>query len=580
MATSSSFSFEQIEAKAHEREWLRLNHYVQSGQTYQSKIRGPFFLSPNGANDPRGELEATLQQMFSADPELRKKNQCKYLARREFILRSFKVAPHLIESCEFSKDWLERLHSTEVSLVFASAYLESAASSFGHTFLKLHNPENKNSLELVDYGINFAARTNQTEGALYAWYGLLGYFPGTFGLSPYHQMIKEYVSLEGRDIWEYKLSLTPKQVQRMLFHLLELEGSYFDYYFLDDNCSFQILKLLEVADPELSLVGDEVPWLIPIDSVKMLSSSQGLVTNLEYRASLRTEFEHRKAQQDLASRRRVLTASSKDLSVAELELKQTYISLLAHENFKLYQQQQYELSQERASRGSVVPLRIDRPLDPITSAPSMAVSLGVLERDKNIRSVLAFRPAFRAILSRESKTTWTEVEALNAEISSVNSGIWSLEKFTILKIFNSQGVDSFFQPLSWGAELGAERAWPREEVAGGVFKGRLGFSFDFGKNSRHRLSAMNVLGFFPQAGSSSEIEGGAEARMLSAWATSLRTDLSAEITTRSQKESTLFRAQAVLDLTSAIELRTTLVSRRRDELTQVDKILQIFWGWN
>ena len=37
----------------------------------------------------------------------------------------------------------------------------------------------------------------------------------------------------------------------MLKHLWELQGIAFDYYYFDENCSWQLLGLLEVARPSL-----------------------------------------------------------------------------------------------------------------------------------------------------------------------------------------------------------------------------------------------------------------------------------------------------------------------------------------
>jgi len=66
-------------------------------------------------------------------------------------------------------------------------------------------------------------------------------------------LVKEYGDFENRDIWEYRLQLTAAQTERLLMHVWELKESYFDYFFFTENCAYQLLPLLEVANPELHL---------------------------------------------------------------------------------------------------------------------------------------------------------------------------------------------------------------------------------------------------------------------------------------------------------------------------------------
>lgn len=83
----------------------------------------------------------------------------------------------------------------------------------------------------------------------------MGGYPGLFALVPYQEKLSEYRSLENRDLWEYRLNLTQAETERMVEHVWELKQIKFDYFFFDENCSYRLLELLQVARPSLRLTG-------------------------------------------------------------------------------------------------------------------------------------------------------------------------------------------------------------------------------------------------------------------------------------------------------------------------------------
>src|SRR5690606_9684896 len=94
-----------------------------------------------------------------------------------------------------------------------------------------------------------AAETDETNGVVFAAKGLFGGYPGLFSITPYYEKVKEYNDLENRDIWEYELAFTPAETRRLLEHAWELGQVNFDYYFLSENCSYQLVALMDVARP-------------------------------------------------------------------------------------------------------------------------------------------------------------------------------------------------------------------------------------------------------------------------------------------------------------------------------------------
>ncbi len=455
------------------RHWLRLNHYKKSiFGNYKSAVRGPFFLSPEGEVSPEKELAATILAMFSDDSLLRKKTQCRYLARREFIASQLKIPQENLEVCEFSSDWMKRLGAQKISLVFASSFMESAGSSFGHTFLKLNNPQHQGGLELTDYGLNFSARTSDTQGAMYAINGLLGRFPGAYGLLPYHQMMKDYINLEGRDVWEYSLNLTPAEVQRLIYAVLEIEGGYFDYYFLDDNCSFQLLKLLEIARPELELAGDDELFVIPLDTVKKIQSIDGLIETESYRPSLQSQFRsylkkvNRESQikiknyfdeAALSTARSDATAWSNEWSTDELDLAQLYIDIKRSSDPTKYKFAKDQISRARSRRGQVSQDQLRKPASPVGSPDSTSLGLGSYDKLGRSGAELNWRFAFHDLLERDDGAAkWSSLEVLNFRWrrESVSEKFY-LDEVRLLDMLSTSDVNPLFQPVSWGVRLGA-----------------------------------------------------------------------------------------------------------------------------
>ena len=450
-------------------QWYRLNHYrkeVWGG--YRSTIRGDFFINEQGGSDAKAELEATLDRMFSDNLQTRKKYQCRYLARRDFLVNALQISHGQLELCEFSVDWLKRLGAQKISLIFASSYMNSAASSFGHTFLKLNNPDNQGGLELVDYGLNFSARTPDADGPMYAINGLFGNYPGAYNMLPFHQMMKDYINLEGRDIWEYELNLTPEETRRLIYAVLELEGTYFDYYFLDDNCSFQVLKLLEIARPELNLAAENELFMIPLDSLKRINSIDGLVKNRIYRPSLQRQFREYQKKFDRGAQLKIKeffdsTDNSKrpnsslvSWTTEELNLAQIYVDLMRLSDSRVYKSKRDDVARTRAHRVNVEIPDLKTPLSPEGSPDSSSTGLGYFESEGRMGQEFALRFAFHDLLEPDiGAASWSHLEVLGLRWRfEDNVSKNYIRDFSILDILSTSPVSPMFQPISWGVRLG------------------------------------------------------------------------------------------------------------------------------
>ena len=275
-ADTASYVDELLDA-AHEqnlskdRYWNILLHYKKTLFGVESVIDDPdFFLSENGKTDPEGELDALIRAFFDPAHAQDAPPICRFFGRYTWVKE--KLQPDAEKIPVFHCESVEKLEPRSATLVFPTYYLNNPASMFGHTFI---NIETGYSHILLTDAVNYAAYAGDAGGFKYAVYGMFGGFQGYFSILPYYKKIKEYSDIDQRDIWEYRLNLTPDELKKMLYHIWELEGIGTDYYFFDENCSYHLLFLLEAARPSLQLTDAYGLWVIPIDTVKDMKA-QGL----------------------------------------------------------------------------------------------------------------------------------------------------------------------------------------------------------------------------------------------------------------------------------------------------------------
>lgn len=288
---SEARAFDRPSEIASSSYWLRLLHYTSNrfGAAH-SEIESPeFFLSPDGKLDPLAELNASIaafQQPASASyGPYGQHPQCAFPERFRFLSERLGLKITALPCPEFEK-FKKGVQASTMSIVFAAPYMGNPASMFGHTFLRL----NAGETELTSASISYDALPTDDKGLLYALRGLTGGYRGVFSIQPFYSKIKTYSELENRDLWEFRLALSPLQIERLVAHLWELGGSHFDYYFIDENCSYQLLSLLEIANPKWSLVEHFHFATIPLDTIRMLNAESGALGDFRMRRSLYSRF--------------------------------------------------------------------------------------------------------------------------------------------------------------------------------------------------------------------------------------------------------------------------------------------------
>ncbi|MCA9547481.1 MAG: DUF4105 domain-containing protein, partial [Myxococcales bacterium] len=232
---------------ADDPQWWALLHYRQGtfGPYSEADGRG-FFFAAEGHRDPHAELAATLRALFrpavapprdpqAIPPPAQRHPQCNFPARFAWLNARLGFDPARLprQPCPGYDRWRHALGATGATLVFADAYLNSPASMYGHTFLRLD--QGRQGSPLLSYAVNFSAAAANTGGLLYAVLGLTGGFDGYYSTTPYYMKVQEYSNVESRDLWEYRLALAPAELERLVAHAWELGSTTFDYYFFDEN---------------------------------------------------------------------------------------------------------------------------------------------------------------------------------------------------------------------------------------------------------------------------------------------------------------------------------------------------------
>ena len=296
---------EKIHKLSHENQWLRLLHYNRRFPFWQfhSVVDGKdFFFAPNGGEDPEAEMRATIEAFGKNIEHGRNKNhpQCAFPVRYEFLRKELGSVIAAPVACPKLDTFMSNFSPKSATLIFSSAYPNNPASIFGHTLIRVNSRPSVNGehkLDMLDKSINFAAHVPPDAGSFeFMWRGLTGGYYGRFSLIPYYAKLNEYTNSESRDLWEYDINLTEEETIRLIKHTWELEAnSDYEYYFLDENCSYMMLELLEAVKPEWRITDVGID-AIPGETVKKLTDIPGAITNVVYRPSLQKKLMYRYAK--------------------------------------------------------------------------------------------------------------------------------------------------------------------------------------------------------------------------------------------------------------------------------------------
>ncbi|WP_422422523.1 DUF4105 domain-containing protein [Pseudomonas sp. GZD-222] len=471
-----AFDDARLAQLAADRYWISLGHYetakLGGWRSYVDDRR--FFLSEDGAHHPDQELRATLQALYAPANLGDKHAQCVFPARTRWLREQLQLDDLPAPDCKEFTQWYKDVSPHSAVMIFPAAYLNSPSSMFGHTLLRIDQADvQSNETALLSYAINFGAYIEGNDNSiLYAWKGLMGGYPGLFALVPYQEKLSEYRSLENRDLWEYRLNLTPEETGRMVEHVWELKQIQFDYFFFDENCSYRLLELLQVARPSLDLTSQFPLTAIPTDTVKAVKQS-GLVERIDYRPSRERELLERAKPLDSAEQQQVLAVSADTT-----HLQSPAFTALPRERQALIQDAAYRLERYRANgqerdpartqrsfellrainRNPAPELDIERPGLPEDGHQSRTWQLGAGTREDRAFAEYGLRMAYHDLNDNAyGFPLGAQIEILQLKVRQYENNDWQVQRLDLATIRSLTPRNDLLQPWSWQVTGGLER---------------------------------------------------------------------------------------------------------------------------
>src|SRR3989338_4713419 len=506
-----------------DRYWQVLLHYKPATTCFESLIDdSQFFLSPEGKTNPKAELEATIIALFQSDKKGDEHPKCRFIARYEWLKTEISFNELLFSNitCKEYNKIAEIIQPKSVVFVFPASYMNNPASMFGHTLIMI---DSSHESKLLSYAANYAAYVEDDIGFLYAFRGIFGFYKGYFKVFPYYERVKEYNDTEQRDMWEYNLNLTEKEVDRMFKHLWELKDIYSYYYFFDENCSYNLLFLLEAARPSLQLTDNIKPWVIPVDTIRIVKDS-GVTENIKFRPAKATKIRHIASLLEENHQKLALKIANQALEPENIHSDETYTNLRSKEDYEnppvspfskwglqyppfskggqegfeykspndtdkikildlatetvQYKYNNRELTQDAYSKLFLAILRersklgapeessynTQIPTPPEDGHLSNRLSLGLGIQDDILFQEIQLRPAYHSLTDPDQGyVEGSQIVFADTTLRYYNDGRIRLESFDMIDISSFSPRSNFFQPLSWKIKTGFSRKTYHDE---------------------------------------------------------------------------------------------------------------------
>ncbi|MFP1680186.1 DUF4105 domain-containing protein [Alloalcanivorax sp. C16-2] len=518
-----------LETLAEQPRWRALLH-INPGATLRDRQRSyvdddDFFLAADGADDPLAELRATRRALAPAGAAER----CRFPARYRFLAEQLGWDdPAPFAHCADYQEWRAAVHAKRAVLVFPASYLNSPSSMFGHTLMRLDQGDD--GAVWLSWAINFGAVTTEDDNSLfYIYRGLAGGYPGRFNLVPYVQKIQQYSNMESRDIWEYTLDLDQGEIDWMIDHLWELKDINFDYYFFDENCSFRLLELVEVARPGSGLLDDLRFAELPVNTVRSLDQ-EGLVTERHYRPSKEQELQALSERLDRDERvlaRRLADDPGLADSAAFQAYPETRRALMARTAYRYvrFVNRKAARTEDVAGRSFALLSLVNRlpavpepapagrtPPEQGHGSQMLAVAGG--QRGADDFGELTYRLTYHDLLdNRAGFLDGAQIQGLGITLRGTESQAVDLEALDVVSIRSLAPRTEFAKPLSWYVEGGLERVRAGRRRLARYVQGGAGASWRLGNLQPYLLAsarAENNSDFAPLITTG----GGAEAGIL------------------------------------------------------------------
>ncbi|OAU98786.1 MULTISPECIES: DUF4105 domain-containing protein [Moraxella] len=261
--------------------WRRLLLFQDTPVEHDnSSIDNPkFFLAQNGRHDAHAELIATLSAMQRGDSDA----ICRFVARTHFLTQV--LAAQDIDSgiddrqCSDFHAFAGTLNAKRLSLIFAEEHPNNIASAFAHVLMRVDDGQDEDKAATA---INYTVQPNKADGVLVSTAkSIIGGYLGVMEIMPYQKKADDYLVKDERDLWQFSLNLTPKEVTQIVRHIWEVKEMKRPYFFTHDNCATEIVRLIDVVRPKGHVQADIGNVVIPSRIAAILSQA-GMVTDQKF----------------------------------------------------------------------------------------------------------------------------------------------------------------------------------------------------------------------------------------------------------------------------------------------------------
>lgn len=449
-------------------QWLALLQYEKDGKGYQSLISDPaFFLTGGGRHNPEAELDAMLRGVLLSDNASGDHMSCRFPARARYLRKELGLKENNnYEMCPWYDISRGIENSTEVKLVFPAPQPRGAGAMFGHILIRFDRTGTPN---LLSPSINYAAYTARAGLAETVWKGLTGGFKGYYSLQPYYRKLNEYSEMEDRDLWEYRVRLAPDEVKMIALHAVELRGISTEYYFLDENCGYAMLKMLEVARPALELsrkFSEKLPILVIPSDIIQTAWSAGILDSPEYKASPATKINFL-AENSSGEEKQFATMLLKNTDFQEVDTPKSKSYSLAAQTLK-YRFSKLEITQEEFTEPFRKLSKVNQvatlPETPVPEPPHEGhsagrISVGLGYGASTPYLEIGIRPAYHGL--NEPPAGYPPASELRlfdiAGRLNLQDGSPYLQYFDVISMRSIAASNPFTQSLSWLVYLGGNR---------------------------------------------------------------------------------------------------------------------------
>lgn len=493
-------------------QWFHLLHYRPHGLLATMKSENDstnFFVHPDGKQDALAELQAEVELFSLVNQKNNDSLQCQFPARYQWLKQFF---PNWLDQpCSELNEWKTEIDAHQLTLIFPASYLNSPSSMYGHTLIRLDR-EDESKSKLLSYSVNFAANADPTDNELvFSYKGLAGGYPGVVSVLPYYAKVNEYSHLEHRDVWEYRLDLTDKEVDQFVNHIWETKETEFDYFFFDENCSYRLLALLDAASERIDVAKDFSVKAMPVDTIRSLINTDR-VEYVDYRPSSGVMLNQQQAQLSSSqkewakqiSQNPSLANDEKFLLLNDFERAQVLEVAISYLRYLVVKKKQHSPVNRKRSlallsaRSKIAVQDVFQPIE----EPAVRDDEGHLthrgsvylgQQNDNEFIDMQFRIAYHELMDlpegfikggQIEMGSWT-LRGINQQNSADGEKDLKLQlqKFSIINILSLGVRDHFQQPISWRVNTGLDRLL----IAGGDLFAHLdvagGYSYDLGAQS-------------------------------------------------------------------------------------------------